>query len=258
MPTSAGLYYFSNQEEDTNHPPVILIHGAGGAHLHWPPQIRRLTGHRIYAVDLPGHGESEGLGKQSIDEYTDVLIEFTRATKLRTFIVVGHSMGGAIALSLALKRPKRVLGLGLVSAGSRLRVTPALLEMASNPAAFDTLVSTLIELSYSPGVEPRMKEQARQNLAETRPTVLHGDLLACDAFDCTEQLNKVSAPTLLLCGTEDKLTPPHFSEFLRDNIPGAVYQPIENAGHMAMIEQPEQAAQHLADFINAIPLPEKK
>ena len=63
MPQAAGMYYFSSGEDDWSRPAVILLHGAGGNHLHWPPEIRRLAGQRIYAPDLPGHGKSDGIGR---------------------------------------------------------------------------------------------------------------------------------------------------------------------------------------------------
>jgi pimeloyl-ACP methyl ester carboxylesterase len=75
MPVAAGLYYFAHNPGEHNCPPVILIHGAGGTHLSWPAEIRRLQGQRMLAVDLPGHGKSPGLGKHSIPEYTQSLLK---------------------------------------------------------------------------------------------------------------------------------------------------------------------------------------
>ncbi|MEJ5225477.1 MAG: alpha/beta fold hydrolase, partial [Anaerolineales bacterium] len=76
MPIAAGLHYFSHNETLTSRPPVILIHGAGGNYLSWPAEIRRLPGQRIFALDLPGHGKSEGIGRQLADDYAQSLREF--------------------------------------------------------------------------------------------------------------------------------------------------------------------------------------
>ena len=91
MPTSAGVYYFAHVAEDAkpNRPPVILIHGAGGNHLSWPPQIRRLAGETIHALDLPGHGQSEGNGRQSIEAYADDVASFMQSRKIRSAVIVG-------------------------------------------------------------------------------------------------------------------------------------------------------------------------
>ena len=88
---------------------------------------------------------------------------------------------------------------------------------------------------------------------ETRPTVLYGDLMACDAFDAMDQLSKLSLPTLIVCGSDDQMTPLRHSEFLREHIAGAHLEVVPNAGHMVMLEQPDRVSSLLADFINSIP-----
>ena len=253
MPTAAGLYYFVHGEDLQDRPPVLLIHGAGGSHQNWPPQIRRLTGQRIYALDLPGHGKSEGIGRQDIDEYGKAVIEFMKAARLSSAVLVGFSMGSAIALSLALRYRKRIIGLGLVGAGAKLRVAPAILEMAASPNTFMSAVETIIENSYSAEVDPQVKKLALQQMAETRQSVLYGDFLACDAFNVMERLEKIQVPTLLICGGADHMTPPNRSEYLRDHIQGAQLHIIAGAGHMVPTERPDEVADLLADFLEQIP-----
>ncbi|MGB7874255.1 MAG: alpha/beta fold hydrolase, partial [Anaerolineales bacterium] len=134
MPTAAGLYYFAHGEDLRDRPPMLLLHGAGGSHLSWPPQIRRLTGQRIFALDLPGHGKSEGAGRQDITEYAKAVVEFMEALRLSNVVLVGFSMGSAIAMSLALGNRQRVRALGLIGSGVKLRVAASTLENASNPS----------------------------------------------------------------------------------------------------------------------------
>ena len=253
MPTAAGLYYFAHEADNFLRPPVILIHGAGGTHLHWPPQIRRLPNQRIFAVDLPGHGKSGGVGHQTIDDYAGHILDFMKAVRLNTAVLIGHSMGSAIALTAALRSPKQVSALGLVGSGSKLRVSPVILQNASDPSTFMDAVHMVSDFSYSEHARIRLKEQGEQKLSETRPTVLYGDFLACDAFNVTDQLSKISAPTLIVCGADDKMTPQKYSELLRDDIPNARMEIVANAGHMVMLEQPEMVAMLLADFLNTIP-----
>ncbi|RME86948.1 MAG: alpha/beta hydrolase [Anaerolineae bacterium] len=249
MPLAAGLYYFAHEPEGDDQVPVILIHGAGGTCLHWPPEVRRLEGRRVYALDLPGHGKSEGIGKQSIEEYARVVVDFMKALKVRSAVVVGHSMGGAIALTLALKHRRRVHALGLVGTGARLRVAPAILESTASEATFETAVQMITDWAFGPEVSPELKSLAAQRMAETRPTVLHGDFVACDAFDVMDKLGKIRVPTLILCGTEDKLTPPRYSEYLREKIPDSRLVLVKGAGHMVMLEQPATVATALQDFL---------
>lgn len=253
MPTAASLYYFAHETENFSRPPVILIHGAGGTHLYWPPQIRRLHDQRIFAVDLPGHGKSEGVGHQTIDDYAEHILDFMKAVKLNSAILVGHSMGSAIALTVALRSPKQVSALGLVGSGSKLRVSQAILQSTSDPSTFMDAVHMVNDFSFSGHANARLKELGEQKLSETRPTVLYGDFSACDAFNVTDQLSKISAPTLIVCGADDKMTPPKYSELLRDNISNSRMEIVANAGHMVMIEQPEVVAGLLTDFFNATP-----
>jgi pimeloyl-ACP methyl ester carboxylesterase len=253
MPTAAGLYYFAHEAETATRPSVILIHGAGGSHLNWPPQIRRLDGQPILAVDLPGHGKSDGVGRQAITEYAADIIGFMDALKLRSAVMVGHSMGSAIALTLAIEYPKRVLGLGLLGGGARLRVAPDLLQSAANPAAFASAVQWITESSYGPQADPRLKALGRKLMAETRPPVLYGDFLACEGFGVLEDLPRIKTPTLILVGEQDRMTPPRLSQTLHGQIPRSRLLSIPEAGHMLMLEQPETVSSALSNFFNSIP-----
>lgn len=253
MPTAAGLYYFSHGEDLRDRPPVLLLHGAGGSHLSWPPQIRRLTGQRMYALDLPGHGKSDGIGMQDIGEYAKCVYEFMKAVRLSHVIVVGISMGSAIAMSLALAYRKRVIGLGLIGSGAKLRVAASTLENASNPSTYLPTIETVIENSYSTNVDPRVKELAVQQMAETRQAVLYGDFLACDEFDVMERVDKIDVPTLIICGSQDRMTPPSRSAYLHEQIKDSQLRVLEGTGHMAMIEQPDAVAGLIAEFVERIP-----
>ncbi len=254
MPTSAGMYYFAHTAEDvkTKRPPMILIHGAGGNHLTWPPQIRRLAGETIYAPDLPGHGKSEGFGRQSIDEYADDIISFMQALKIRKAVIVGISMGSAIALMLALKYPKKVSGLGLLGGGAKMRVAPIILEDAGNPNTFESVVELVNTNCFSESAPQNLVQLSKQNMMKIRPPVLLGDFLACNEFDATDQLEKIKIPTLILCGAEDQMMPPKFSESLRDGIPNSKLQVVDHAGHMAMLEQPDTVEDLLKNFLDDI------
>ena len=136
MPLNAEIYYRHSFEGDNESAPVILIHGAGGTHLHWPAQIRRLPGNRVYTLDLPGHGKSEGRGNQTIKSYCDSIIRWMEHIHIFRGVIVGHSMGGAIAINMALNHPEHVVALGLVGSGARLRVAPVILENSSSPTTF--------------------------------------------------------------------------------------------------------------------------
>ncbi len=253
MPLSAGIYYFFHDGGKTTRPPIILLHGAGGDHLVWPPEIRHLSGIRVYALDLPGHGKSGGAGRQSAEDYAKTVIEFMDAAGLWRAVFVGHSMGGAIALDLALEYPERTAGLGLISSGARLPVSASILENAASASTFSFAVQSLHNLSWGPRSSRRLVEQNFKRLMTVRPTLLYGDLLACDRFDATERLTSIRTPVLVICGTDDKLMPVHYSATLAAQIPGAALQTVDEAGHLVMLEQPQRLAKLLSVFLTTIP-----
>ena len=249
MPLNAEIYYRYSNEGEGEVVPVILIHGAGGTHLHWPTQIRRLPGHNVYAVDLPGHGKSEGRGNQTIESYCHSILQWMDDIHIFRSVIVGHSMGGAITLTMALEYPERIVGLGLVGSGARLQVTPVITENSSSPTTFPIAVKAIMERAFSPHSDPRLIELATKNMGIIRPSVLHGDFMACNAFDKMESITKIRFPTLVICGQDDQLTPVRYSQYLADRIPKAQLRIIANGGHMVMLEHPQTVANELSAFL---------
>jgi pimeloyl-ACP methyl ester carboxylesterase len=253
MPVSGNLYFSQHCEKVAENPPVVLIHGAGGTHLYWPPEIRRLPGYCVYAIDLPGHGKSELCdGQQTIGEYARYLVKWLESIQLRRAVLVGHSMGSAIALALAIHHPEYVVGLGLISGGARLRVHPDLLNYAADMTTYFKAADLLISCSFSTNAPPRLVELASKRIRETRQSVFQGDLQACDRFDVMDRLVEVRQPTLVVCGTDDQMTPLRYAQFLSNTIPNARLSVIPDAGHMVMLEQPRLVAESLLSFLQDI------
>ena len=254
MPIAANIYYHVYDRSDTeDKPPLVLIHGAGGTRLYWPPEIRRLPGYRVLALDLPGHGKSPGRGQQSIKNYASGIIDWMNGVKLSRAVFIGHSMGAAIAINLALDHPEQVSGLALIGAGARLKVNPQLLEDTTSQTTFNKAVHTLVSWSFSQGTPARLKELAAERMLETRLSVLHGDLLACDSFDTLDHVSEIQQPTLIVCGDEDKMTPPRLSKYLEREIRNSRLKFVPGAGHMVMLEQPQITAELLVQFLGGFP-----
>lgn len=249
MPYQNGSYYYAYHAQDKDRVPLVLIHGAGGDYLHWPVQIRRLSGFRVYALDLPGHGKSEGHGLQSIANYAEVMVEWLNEMEIPKAVLIGHSMGSAIALWLAIHHPQRVWGLGLIGSGPRLPVNSTLLEETGYTSTFPTAVDKIIKWSFSAHTDRKLIETAKERMLQTRPSVLHGDFLACDRFNIEDQIHQISAPTKILCGGDDKMVPYRLSKQLVDGIPDADLEVIPETGHMLMIEKPEALVSRLRPFL---------
>lgn len=251
MPTSGGITYsdHSGGAQEAGRPPLVLIHGAGGNRLFWPPGLRRLEGVRVCAVDLPGHGQSAGQGRSTIEGYAAAVIEWMDAAGLRTAILAGHSMGGAVALQLGLLYPERTAALVLVGSSGRLRVHPAMLELAEQPGTHRQAVDLMVEWCFSPSTAPRLLELARERMAAASAGVLFADLTACDHFDVLSSLGEIRAPTLVVYGDQDRLTPEKYQRSLAAALPSAAIERIEGAGHMVMIEKPGAVQAALVRFL---------
>ena len=253
MPYQADLYYQAYHPNDQARKTVVLIHGAGGDHLSWPSQIRRLSGYCVYTPDLPGHGKSRGHGLQRISAYGELINNWLNELEFPAIFLGGHSMGGAIALWTAIHHPDRVKGLILIGSGARLPVNLSLIEELASPQGFPTAVDNICRWSFSPKTDSRLIDEVRKQMLKNRPTVMGGDFRACDAYDLSKQLDQVKAPTLILVGEEDKMTPLRFAEGLRKGIQDAELQIVPGAGHMVPLEQPGKTADLIREFLEKVP-----
>jgi len=250
VPEKAGIFYFEHRGGGLSggSPPLVFIHGAGGDYLHWPPQVRRLPGETVYALDLPGHARSEGPGCSSIEGYVARIEDWMESMGLSRIILGGHSMGGAITQQFALQSPQKLSGLLLVGTGGRLRVRPTILEATTDPARFEEAVDMIIDWSFSDSAPERLIELARRRMLEVDHNVIHDDFIACDNFDVMDRVGEIELPALVICGEADRLTPMKYSDFLVDRLSHAQLMRVPDAGHMVMLEKPEIVAQAVAEF----------
>lgn len=245
--TIDGVEIFYQARGDAG-PAVLFVHGAGGSWRHWGLTLRELEGACRVALDLPGHGRSGGRGETTIGAYSDVVLTFAREMGLRDLVLVGHSMGGAIAQQAALAAPDLVARLVLVSTGARLRVHPDFLAGLAQPD-IAPITRRLAREMYGPAAPAAQIAQAARELAATRPEVYHGDLVACDHFDLRPRLQEITQPTLVLVGSEDRMTPPRLSEALAASLPNATMTVVPAIGHMPPIEAPDAVAAALRHFL---------
>ncbi|MFW5709032.1 MAG: alpha/beta fold hydrolase [Chloroflexota bacterium] len=242
-----AIYYTDHRRKESPHTPVILVHGAGGSHLDWPPELRRSPRANAIAIDLPGHGKSPGPGRDSIESYAAVVSALLRVLHIARAVIAGHSMGGAIAQVMALDYADQVSGLILVGTGAKLRVHPQVLDrILTNQTKVAELLKDWI---WGENVSDPMRQLAYKQLMQTPAEVTHGDYLACDQFDIRDRLGKIDVPVLVIGGTADRMTPHRFSEYLTENLSQAKLVTIEGGGHMMALEQPESVARTVDNWL---------
>lgn len=240
----------SYTESKTNHtPPLVLIHGAGGTRFHWQPQLRHSPKLRVLTPDLPAHGESVGEACTSLDEYANEVVNWLAGLGVEKFVIGGISMGGGIAQLIALNHPERVTGLVLVATGAKLRVSPQILEGVRSD--FAKTVDLIIEAEFSAEVPLAVKKLAHKALLQVNPETLYKDFAACNSFDALARVTQIKAPTLVLVGSADKMTPEKFSRSLAEQVSGAELQVYSGAGHMLTLERMVEVADRIEHWLIA-------
>lgn len=226
---------------------IIFVHGSGGCKESWYYQTKYFEGSE--AIDLPGHPEGELC--TSIDDYVEWLRGYIKEKGYQDVVIVGHSLGGGIALLYALKYPEELKGIISVGSGVRLRVHPMYL---------DELKKAIEDPDYQGPPEPEGEDLIAPELAkvlekrreENGPASTLNDLLACDRFDIMDRAGEIKVPLLALCGTEDIMTPPKYTNFMADRIPGAKAVVIEGGTHMVFAEKPDEVNRAMDEFLKGL------
>ena len=157
------------------------------------------------------------------------------------------------ALAMALDYPDRVAGIILVSTGARLPMPASVLENGANPSTLPRAINAWQELSFDATSPEDQRDTFCRQLSQVRQTMLYGDWMACSRFDVTDRLGTIRKPTLVICGTADRLTPLALSRTLASHIPEAALQTVDRAGHMLIVEQPQRLAKLINVFLGTIP-----
>lgn len=256
------LKYFSVKEKQVTcwinprgfgeHPQsLVFIHGSGSNAGVWVHQYGRLHSlFNIAAMNLPGHGQGGGPGEEDIHAYVGHVKNFLDVLGLNRPILIGHSMGAAIVLGVAARHPQAVSGVITLGGGVTLPVNPDILEGLKK--APDVVLDMICKFSIAKENRSKLFDIVRSSLAETRMDVLASDMLACSKTDLTQELMKIKAPAMAICGALDKMTPPASSEQIAAGIKGARLLIIGGAGHMVMIEKPAEVNEALTAFCRAV------
>jgi len=228
---------------------LLLIHGAGGSHRAWPTALTEMEDVHVVALDLPGHGLSAPPGRRSVEHYAEIVEMFIAALGLAAPVLVGHSLGSAIVLAVAHRAVVPVRGLVLLGAGARLPVGETLL--AGTLASLEAAADFIAEHGFA-AASPELRQAVRAEILATGATTTFGDFLACNRFDFRPQLPAIATPALVIAAELDRMTPARFARTLAAGLPHARLVVLDDAGHFAMLEQPEVVAEHIDHFLREL------
>jgi len=224
---------------------LLFVHGAGSSGAIWHLQLHEFRD--ADALNLPGH--PQGGGRRSIADYADFVQDYISQKKIENPMVVGHSMGGAIAMELAI-RGVGLGALGLVGTGAKLRVNPDIISKLKQD--YREACEMLAKWFVSPSAEPHIIDQIANDMQRIPQDVTLGDFLACDRFDRMNDVEKIKCRTIILCGQQDLLTPPKYSNYLHERIHGSRLVIVPGAGHAVMIEKYAAFNEALAAFYGSL------
>ena len=226
---------------------LFFIPSSGNARGEWVYQTEYFADSEV--VVLPGH--PEGRPCPSIDDYVEWLRDDIHQKGYQDVVLVGHSIGGAIAQLYGLRYGDEVKALVLIGTGSRLKVLPSFLASLEAMVADDAAWQKFLAGLYS-RVDPEVRRAVIETRTRIGPAVMLADLICCDKFDIMEELHTIKLPVLVICGTKDELTPVKYSHYLTNNIEGATEVIIDDATHLAFAEKPKEVNQAIEKFLGSL------
>ena len=246
---------------DKNKPLIIFVHGSGLSHITWVLQTRYFAfhGYSVLAIDLPGHGYSEGPSIKSIEEQGKWVSDVIDAVKMKEASLVGHSQGCLITLECASQFPNKVKSLALMGGAGAIPMNPELLELAEkgDPKAVDLM------MDWAHGPAGHFGGHAVPGLHHINiggTIVINGsikdalgvDFRACDNYkNGFEAAKKIKCPTINILGDKDRMCPVKEGKKLADSIKSSEIAIIENCGHMILLEEADKALAILKKFIRS-------
>lgn len=230
--------------------PAVLLHRAGGSSRDWEPQLTGIgLRRRAIAPDFPGHGQSEDAPLGSIREMAVMVAGMIEALGLERVVLVGHSMGGAVALELAIECPEVASALLLVASGARLRVAKPVL--AAVRERFELLPELMGRMIFAPSISPEVLAVQIPLLFDAPAEVVLSDLEACQGFDAEPRLGRLGQPLTVLIGSEDFLTPPRLGRRLIERVTQGRLEVVKAAGHLLPQERPELVTELILELTSA-------
>jgi pimeloyl-ACP methyl ester carboxylesterase len=230
---------------------LVLIHGSGCSADSWRYQVDGLLREfEIVAPDLPGHGASAPAGDPSVERYASVVRAVLQRIGRRKVFLAGHSLGGAVALQVALEAPQLLKGLILVATAAyldTLALTPDILLWA-----IATLPHKFKGMFFSDLVTKEALAIARDDVRRCSLETVLGDFSASRKLDFRSRLGLLKLPALILCGSDDLITPVRYSQRLHQQISGSTLELVEKAGHMLPLESPERVNAAIRKFVRGI------
>lgn len=250
--------YTGGKPFDPSLPTVVFIHGAEHDHSVWALQSRYFAhhGYSVLAVDLPGHGRSQGEGLRSVEDMADWILALLKAAQAQSAVLVGHSMGSLIALEAASRAPDTIAKAVMVGSAFPMRVSDELLAATRDdePAAQDMVNiwshASTAHYPSNPGPGFWVIGENLRLMQRQKPGVMHADFAACNAYaNGIAAAGKLACPVLFVLGKRDIMTPPRATKELAAALKQSKTVEVAGSGHALMSEKPDEVLDALRAFV---------
>lgn len=235
--------------------PIVFLHGVGSDKSVWRPQLDHFRAERrALAFDYPGYGDSDPAPDEtSRDDYAAAILSAMAELQVPRAHVCGLSLGGVVAIAMHAAVPDRIASLILADTFAAHPDGRGILERGI--AASDNLramAEARVDVLLAQPADPAVRSEVVETMARIDPAAYRIGASAVWLADQGDRAHDIRVPTLVVCGSEDKVTPPALSNALTQLIPGARYEPIEGAGHISNLEQPEAFNTLVGAFIRGV------
>jgi len=242
VPTNNGYDIGYTETGGGEATPIVFLHGVGSDKSVWRPQLAFFRqSRRSVAFDYPGYGDSDPAPEGTTrDDYASAIISAMHELGIGRAHVCGLSLGGVIAIAMSDADPGRCASLTLADTFAVHPDGEAI--YARGVAASDDLramAEARVDILLAQSADPAIRSEVIETMARIEPAGYRVGAEAVWLADQRERAHEIRVPTLVLCGTEDKITPPSLSRELTQLIPGARYEPVEGAGHISNLEKPD-------------------
>lgn len=253
--TILGLSIGYDETGDGERTPIVFLHGVGSDRTVWHPQLEHFTDQRrAVAFDYPGYGLSDPAPEDtSRDDYAAAILSGMRALGITRAHICGLSLGGVVAIAMAHAEPDACASLILADTFAVHPDGQGIYDR-SIAASSDlrVLAEARVDVLIAQPADPAVRREVVETMAAIDPAAYRVGAEAVWLADQRERVAAIRAPALVVCGTEDKITPPALSRELARSIPGARLETIEGAGHLGNLEQPDAFNTLVGAFIRGV------
>lgn len=227
--------------------PLVLLHSSGANATLWDRVREHLTSVPVLVPDLPGRRGVPWPAEESdrdVAAYARFVLAFLDREGVGPATIAGASLGGAIAMQIALEQPRRAVSLGLIGTGARLRVLPAVLEGLADGVR-DT-IDVMVNAHAAASTTDKDRVALHRMFDSTGLEQTLTDLRACDSFDVMDRIGSIRVPARIIAGNADVLTPLKYAQYMERVMPGARITVVEGVGHALPLERAQRVAAELA------------